>query len=77
MKNNLEMHPSDKYERPTAVVVDKSSKSSLYDNGEERKEQVGYYLIANEKAIKYLQRMTTSLRDSAKMEDILRGAAPA
>ena len=33
------------------VGMDESSKSSLYDDGEKRKEQVGDDLVANEEAI--------------------------
>ena len=34
-----------------AIVVDKSSKSSTCEDGEERKEQVRDHLVANEEAI--------------------------
>ena len=44
------------------VVVNESSKSSSCDDGEELDEQVGDHLVANEEAIKFLWRMTTTLR---------------
>lgn len=46
------MHPSGKKKGPTVVLVDESCKLSLYNNGEEREEQVGDHLVANEEAIK-------------------------
>ena len=48
----LEMCPSRSNEGPTTVVVDKYSKSSLSDDGEERNEQVEDHLVANEETIK-------------------------
>jgi hypothetical protein len=51
IRNNLEMHPNERNERPTMVVVDESFKSSLCDDDEERDEQVKYPLVANEEAI--------------------------
>ena len=47
----LEIHPSGRNEGPMVVGMDESSKSSLYDDGEKRKEQVGDDLVANEEAI--------------------------
>ena len=38
-------------EGPTVVFINKPSKASSCDNGEERKEQVGDHLIANEELI--------------------------
>ena len=39
--NDLEMHPSMRNEGPTAIVVDKLSKSFLCFDGEEPEEQSG------------------------------------
>ena len=72
--NALEMRPSGRNEGPTMVVVNESSKLSLYDDGEECKEQKIDHLVANEQAKKCLQRTTSKLRDSEMMEDILRGS---
>jgi hypothetical protein len=44
----LEMPISGSNEGSTAVVVNGSSKLSLYENGGERDEQVGNDLVANE-----------------------------
>ena len=46
------MCPSGRNEGPPADIVDKSSKSSSCDDGEERNEQVGDHLVANEETIK-------------------------
>ena len=54
--------------------MDESSKSSSCDDGEEHEEQVRDHLVANEETIKIPWRMMAALRDSAKMEDILRGS---
>lgn len=48
------MYFSERNNGPTVVVVDKSSKSSLYDDGEECNEQVKDRLVANEEIIKIL-----------------------
>ena len=45
------MRPSGRNEGPMVVVVDESSKSSSCDDGEEREEQVGDHLVANEETI--------------------------
>ena len=50
--NALEIRQSGRNEGPTVVVVEEFAKSSSCDDGEERKEQVGDHLIANEEAIK-------------------------
>lgn len=52
--NYLKIHQSGRNEGPTIVVLEKSSKSSSCDDDEECKEQVGYHLVTNEKAIKIL-----------------------
>ena len=49
--NTLKIRANGRNEGPMAVVVDESSKLSLCDDGEEREEQVGDHLIANEEAI--------------------------
>ena len=49
--NYLEIHLNERNEGFTVVVVDKSSKSSSFDNGEEREEQVEDHLVANEETI--------------------------
>ena len=52
VENALEICPSGRHEGPTVVVVDVPSKSSSCEDVEEREEQVGDHLIANEEAIK-------------------------
>ena len=44
------------------------------DDEEERDEQVGNHLVANEEAIKISRRITAALRDLAMMEDIQTGS---
>ena len=61
-------------EGPTVVVVDKSSKSSSCNDGKECKDQVGDHLVAMRRQSKFPWRMTAALRDSAMIEDILRGS---
>ena len=51
MGNALKICPSRRNEGSTMVVVDKSFKSSLCDDGEEREEQVGDHLVANGEVI--------------------------
>ena len=51
VENDLEMRPSGRNEGPTVVVVEKSYKSSSYDDGEEHREQVEDHLVANEDVI--------------------------
>ena len=46
-ENHLEMRPNGRNEGPTKVVVENSSKSSLYYDGD----QVGDHLLANDEAI--------------------------
>ena len=48
----LEIRLSGCNECPMAVVMDESSKPSSSDDGEERDEQVGGYLVSNKEAIK-------------------------
>ena len=50
IRNTLKIHPNEKNEGPIAVIVDKPSRSSSCDDGEEREEQVRDHLIANEEA---------------------------
>ena len=50
--NNLEIRLSGRNEGPTTIVIDESSKLSLYNNGDEPEEQVEDHLVANEEAIK-------------------------
>ena len=52
--NALEMRSNKRNEGSKAVVVDESFKSSSCDDGEERKEQVGDHLVANEERIETL-----------------------
>jgi hypothetical protein len=66
------MRPSGSNEGPTTVVVDKSSKSSSSDNGEERDKQMGDHLVTNMESSKILQRMTAAIRDLVRMDHILR-----
>ena len=54
VRNALEMHSNKRNEGSKAVVVDESFKSSSCDDGEERKEQVGDHLVANEETIEIL-----------------------
>ena len=54
VRNVLETRPSGRNEGTTAVVVDKSFKSSLYDYNEEPMVQAGDHLVANKEAIKLL-----------------------
>lgn len=42
---DLDMHPFGSNKGPMVVVVEKPSKLSLCDDGDERKEQVGVHLI--------------------------------
>ena len=51
IENDLKMRPNGRNEGPTAVVVGKSYKSSLCNDGEERNEQVGNHLVAYEETI--------------------------
>ena len=54
------------------VFVDKSSKSSLYNNSEEILRD---HLGVMKKQSKYMWRMMSALRDSTKMKDLLRGSS--
>ena len=66
--NDLEMRLSGRNKGALAVVVEESSKSSSYNDGDEPEEQVGNHLVANEEATQIPQRMSTVLRDLAKMK---------
>jgi hypothetical protein len=67
VKNNLEMCPSGRNEGTTMVVGVKYPKSSSYNDGDESDDQM-------RKQSKYPWKMTTTLRDLAKMGDILSGS---
>ena len=54
--------------------MDDSSKSSSCDDDEERANQVEIIWLQMRKQSKFPWRMTTVLRESARMEDILRGS---
>lgn len=59
----------------TAIAVNKSSKSSSCDDGEECDEEVEDHLVANENAIQIFSwRMMVVLKDLAMMQDILKGS---
>lgn len=69
--NILEMCSSGRNEGPTAAILKKSSKSSLYNDIEERDEQVKYHLVANEKTIKIIAENDNNIKN---MEDISKGS---
>ena len=52
VEKTLEMHPNERNEGLTTVVVNVSSKSSLSDDGDKRDEQVEDHLVVNEETIK-------------------------
>ena len=56
IENDLEMPQSGRNEVPTMVVVDKYSKSSLCNDGEEPKEQTRDHLVANEEVVEILMK---------------------
>ena len=73
--NDLEMRPSGRNEGPKVVVVNKSSKSSLCNDGEEREEQMGNHLVANKKkTIKLPTNNDGRIEKFGKGENILRGS---
>lgn len=51
IRNDLEMRPNGRNESAMVIVVDKSFKSSLCDDDEERDKQVKDHLVANKEAI--------------------------
>lgn len=66
--NILEIRPSGRNEGPTAAIMKKSSKSSLFNDIDE---QVKYHLVANEKKIKIIAENDNYIEN---MEDISKGS---
>lgn len=66
------MRPSRRNKGPTVVIVNESSKSSSFNEGEECEEQVRDYLVANKETIDKTTWNNGPSKNLAKMEDIVR-----
>lgn len=68
------MHSSGRNEGPMLVIVDKSSRSSSCNDGEECEEPMGAHLVANKKTIKSIAENDCHVEIFAKNERYLKRA---